>query len=314
MSGSAASIGRGVRPLLPFVFVALCLLAMCNPDLSFDEELHARSVVHVSHFLTFVLGLVIGCYGTIAGIGGGPLIVPILLLFYDWPAEDVVASSLFVVFLNATSGSIGYASQKRIDYKAGISFSLAALPGAVLSSFAHHLFDIRSFDHIFGCFLLLLAGYTLLRVDRADRPPQPRKDRVRGLRRVVMVDRFRKRYVFYSDDNLGIATNFFLGFLAGFLGIGGGVFQVPILIFVLGFPTHIATATSHFITMLTSGSALGSSVLLGNVHFAETAWFGVAVVIGAQAGAKIAGNLRSKAILYLFVGVLGLLAARLLSS
>lgn len=296
------------------LFVALCLFALCNPELSLRADPHTSSAAHIPSFLTLVLGLVIGCYGTIVGIGGGPLIVPILLLFYDWPAEDVVASSLFVVFLNALSGSAGYAAQGRIDFRGGLTFSLAALPGAVLSGFVHHLVDVRSFDRIFGCFLLLLAGYTLLRVDRADRPARARVRPAWGARRVVIVDRSRQRHVFYSDDNLGISVSFFLGFLVGFLGIGGGVFQVPTLIFFLGFPTHVATATSHLITMLTSGFALGSNALLGNIRFAETAWLGVGVVVGAQAGARIARNLRSRSILYLFAGILALLAARLLSS
>jgi len=307
------SAGRTLKLSLLVVFAALCVCAMCNPSLSIhDDGMSWDGAQHIPAFVTLVLGFVIGCYGTIVGIGGGPLIVPVLLLFYDWPAEDVVASSLFVVCLNALSGTLGYAAQRRIDYRGGVVFSLAALPGAVLSSFVHHLLDIRIFDHIFGLFLVALAGFTLFKVSRADRLPRrpPRPE----LRRVVIFDRFRQRHVFHCDDALGISSNFFLGFLAGFLGIGGGVFQVPLLVFVLQFPTHIATATSHFVTMLTSAFALAPNVALGNVHFAETAWLGFGVVVGAQAGAKAARRLRSRAILYLFSGILAVLAARLLSS
>jgi uncharacterized membrane protein YfcA len=305
---------RAVRPALLVVLLALCLCAMCNPNLSFhDESLKASPTLHVPNLLTLLLGLVIGCYGTIVGIGGGPLIVPVLLFFYRWPIEDIVASSLLIVFLNALSGSVGYASQRRIDYKGGLAFSFAAMPGAVVSGFVHHLIAISIFDTIFGIFLLGLAGYTLARLGRVDSPlrrarPGP------GSRRVSIVDRFRQRHEFFCDDRLGISTNFALGFLAGFLGIGGGVFQVPILIFLLGYPTHIATATSHFITMLTALFALTPGVLLGNVHFGETLWFGLGVVIGAQAGAKVASRLRSRAILALFAAILVVFSMRLLTT
>lgn len=306
---------RAIRPGLLLLIAALCMCGMCNPHLSLhDDFLTSTPTLHIPNLVTLLLGLVIGCYGTIVGIGGGPLVVPILLLFYDWPTESVVASSLFVVFLNALSGTAGYAVQRRIDYKGGIAFSLAAMPGAVISSFVHHLLDVRFFDSIFGVFLLLLAGYTVIKVDRVDRPRRPEPGAKWRLRRVLLVDRFKIRHEFRCDDNLGISVNLFLGFLAGFLGIGGGVFQVPILIFLLGYPTHIATATSHFVTMLTSAFALAPNVMLGNVHFLETAWFGVGVVVGAQAGAKVARSLRSKAILYLFAGILVTFAVRLFFS
>jgi uncharacterized membrane protein YfcA len=108
-----------------------------------------------------------------------------------------------------------------------------------------------------------------------------------------------------------MSINLVLGFLAGFLGIGGGVLQVPILVFLLGYPIHIATATSHFVTMLTAGFALAPNLFLGNVHFADVTWMGAGVVVGAQVGAKVAPKLRSKAILVLFCCILVAFAARL---
>jgi uncharacterized membrane protein YfcA len=231
---------------------------------------------------------------------------------FAWPIEEVVASSLFVVFLNATSGSVGYASQKRIDVKGGVAFSVAALPGALLSGLVHHLVRVPFFDIIFGVFLLALAGYTVVRLDRVDAPAKPlSRAKRRELRRIVMVDAFREKYDFHTNQSLGISLNLVLGFVAGFLGIGGGVLQVPILVFLLGYPIHIATATSHFVTMLTAAFALTPNVLLGNVHFAATAWLGAGVVVGAQIGAKLATRLRSKAILYLFAAILVVFAVRL---
>lgn len=296
---------RAFRLALLVIVAALCMSAMCAPDLEVTSALPGMTDLGV-----FLVGLAIGCYGTIVGIGGGPLLVPILHFIHRWPTEDVVASSLFVVFLNAMSGSAGYAAQKRIDTKGALVLSLAAMPGAVLSGFVHHLWSVPSFDVIFGVFLLALAGYTLLRVDSLGRSV-PVGRRRRGLRHILIVDAFKEKHDFYSDQSLGIAINLILGFLAGFLGIGGGVLQVPILVFLLGYPIHIATATSHFVTMLTSAFALAPNVFLGNVHFASVTWMGLGVVFGAQVGAKLAPRLRSKAILYLFCCILVAFAVRL---
>jgi uncharacterized membrane protein YfcA len=281
---------------------------MIKPEMSVSMDAAPSVSMSIALLAT---GIAIGGYGTVVGIGGGPLLVPILHFMYAWPIEDVVASSLFVVLLNATSGSIGYARQRRIDVTGGIGLSLAAMPGAVLSGLVHHLVQIPFFDGIFAVFLLGLAGYTVLRVDRFDQLAVRRRRSTAGLRRVVIVDAFRERHVFYSDQTLGITLNLVLGFLAGFLGIGGGVLQVPILVFLLDYPIHIATATSHFVTMLTAAFALAPNIVLGNVHFWATAWLGVGVVVGAQLGAKLALKLRSNAILYLFAAILVAFALKL---
>ena len=309
---AARELVAGAKPLrlaLLTAIATLCLFGMFEPQRLLDGQSGAAIS---SAAVLFAAGLGIGGYGTVVGIGGGPLLVPILHFMYAWPIEEVVASSLFVVLLNATSGSIGYFSQKRIDFRGGVAFSVAALPGAVISGMIHHLVQVPFFDVIFGVFLLGLAGYTLLRLSDGDRSAGQRKRRPKkGFRRIVMVDAFRRRYDFYSNQSLGISLNLVLGFLAGFLGIGGGVLQVPILVFGLGYPIHIATATSHFVTMLTAAFAVGPNILLGNVHFEATTWLGLGVVVGAQLGAKLASSLRSKAILYLFAAILVVFAIRL---
>jgi uncharacterized membrane protein YfcA len=72
-----------------------------------------------------VLGVLVGAFGTLVGAGGGFLLVPILLLLYpDLEPDTVTAMSLLVVFVNASSGSVAYARQKRIDFWSGGWFAL----------------------------------------------------------------------------------------------------------------------------------------------------------------------------------------------
>ena len=79
------------------------------------------------------LGFVIAAYGTLIGASGGFVLVPLLLLLYPKESPEIITSiSLAVVFFNAASGSVAYARMKRIDYKSGIIFSIATIPGAIL--------------------------------------------------------------------------------------------------------------------------------------------------------------------------------------
>ena len=77
-----------------------------------------------------ILGFAIGTYGTIIGLGGGFILVPVLLLLYpDYEPESVTAISLAVVCASTISGSIAYARQRRIDYVTGLIFAAASAPG-----------------------------------------------------------------------------------------------------------------------------------------------------------------------------------------
>ena len=292
----------------------ICVVAMfVSPTMSVSGPYGSVLVTSTSIFaILLITGFAVGAYGTVVGIGGGPIIVPILFFFYAWDAQFLVATSLMIVFLNSLSGSVGYAKQKRIDYVGGIKFALAALPGAILSGFVHHRFNIRAFDIIFGVFLLLLAAYCLLKAKQTqpDQVPQKRGDR--SYRRLAFVDQFGVKFNFRVNDRLGISMNLLLGFFVGFLGIGGGVFQVPILLFLLSYPPHVATATSHFITMLTCLFAVIPHLYFGTVHFGEVMWMGLGVVIGAQAGAWLAPKVNAKFLIYLFVVVILVFALKLL--
>jgi uncharacterized membrane protein YfcA len=175
----------------------------------------------------------------------------------------------------------------------------------------HQVFRVSFFNLIFGVFLLALGIYALSRLDRVD-VPQPAGS-ARG-RRVVIHDSLGTRYDFYSNDAAGVALNALLGFGCGFLGIGGGVFQLPILVFVLRYPTHVAAATSHFVTLQTCAFALLPSVLAGHVQYDQLIWLAGGVVIGAQIGARLAARLRSRTLIALFVLVLFAFAARLIFS
>jgi uncharacterized protein len=306
---SAAYVVRGTILALGLV----CLVGMFSTPSWGAVQSGWALPVGLAELGIFAAGLAIGCYGTLVGIGGGPLVVPILVFFYGWDPRYVVGTSLMVVFLNALSGTSGYAYQRRIDYVGGLQYALAALPGAVLSGFIHRHFNVPGFGQIFGVFLLILAAYCVLGAQHVQAVVREKTSAIKASHRVLSFrDRFGIKYRFGVDDRLGSGLNLGLGFLVGFLGIGGGVLQVPILVFVLRYPVHIATATSHFVTLLTCTYALAPALAFGHVRFTQSLWMGLGVVLGAQVGAWLSPKLDARRIMILFVFVILFFALRLL--
>jgi uncharacterized membrane protein YfcA len=109
-----------------------------------------------------------------------------------------------------------------------------------------------------------------------------------------------------------------VGFVSSFLGIGGGVVHVPLLVTVLGFPTHIATATSHFVLAWMALVATLTHVVAGTFHggvgLRRAAALSVGVVFGAQLGAILSQRLSGTVIQRLLAAGLLVLGLRLVLS
>jgi uncharacterized membrane protein YfcA len=115
----------------------------------------------LNYFWLVPIGFAVGAYGTLIGAGGGFVLMPILVILYPNESPVVLASiSLAVVFFNALSGSIAYARMKRVDYRAGLLFAAATVPGAIVGALVTPMVSRRVFDLILG--VLMVLGGTFL--------------------------------------------------------------------------------------------------------------------------------------------------------
>jgi uncharacterized protein len=272
----------------------------------------------LTYLWLFPLGLAIGTFGTLIGAGGGFILVPILLIVYPNENTELITSiSLAVVFFNALSGSVAYARMKRIDYKSGIIFAVATIPGAILGAVSTAYVPRYAFNIIFGV-LMIVAGVFLwlsakddhaqAHADPASRPNGEKPTRW-TVRELVDADDACYRYAY--NPVVGIVLSIFVGFVSSLLGVGGGFIHVPALSRLLNFPVHIATATSHFV--LAVMALTGTLVHIANGAFEygarRTAILAVGVVLGAQVGARLSNRvggkwiIRGLALALTFVGI-----------
>ena len=241
-----------------------------------------------------LLGAAVGALGTLIGAGGGFLLLPILVFLYPHdPPALLTAISLSVVCANATSGSIAYARLGRIDYRAGLLFTLAGLPSSVFGALLTRRLDHRVFDPLLGVMLLVGAAIIVL---RPHREPGPRA----GAPTRTLVERDGTTHVYAPRLGLGALLTVGVGFVASLLGIGGGILHVPLLVYVLGFPTHVSTATSHFVLALLSLAAVLVHLLGGSLGpVLDRTWpLVVGVIGGAQLGARLSSRLHGRWILW----------------
>ena len=244
-----------------------------------------------------VMGYFVAAFGTLVGAGGGIFFVPIFLYFFGWEPTMVIGTSLAVVMFNALSGSYAYIKQKKVLYRAGIAFSLATVPGAILGAIWSNYFNGMTFRFSFGLLLLfisLVIGFKNWK--KSSKAPE------------VEIDK--ENFQFNMAG--GIAISFVVGFISSIFGIGGGIIHVPAMVYLLGFPAHIATATSHFVLAISSMVGVGSHFLQGHILYTPAFFAGIGAIFGAQLGAKISKKVKARSILMLLSFALLMLAVRLI--
>lgn len=258
------------------------------------------------------LGFVIGAYGTLIGAGGGFVLMPILLLLYpDETPELLTSISLAVVFFNALSGSWAYARMRRIDYKSGLLFSAATIPGAVIGALTTAYIPRRLFDAVFGLLMIAASAYLLLR------PNREKQAMVGNLhhhftRELVKADG--RSHTFSYNPIVGVGLSLFVGYLSSLLGIGGGVIHVPALVHFLNFPVHVATATSHFILAIMALTGTLVHVATGTFSHGvrRTISLALGVLLGAQLGARLSDRVQGDWIIRGLAIALGFVGIRIL--
>lgn len=286
------------------------------------------------------MGFVVGLYGTLVGIGGGPLIVPVIAMMFGYDTPTVIAISLFVIFFNTLSGSVAYIKEKRVDLVSGTKFGLATIPGSLISTFGVYYIHLHVFTFFFGLLLLGLAVYiffkpaeagvvrvTPVAVNRSGataklRPYQIRASRyyplwgaqeqnadaweqIRGehISDRVIRDELGNVYRYRVNEQIGMVIAALIGIFSTFLGIGGGLIQVPVLVYLLSFPVHVATATSHYITAINTCFTLIPFMVNNDIVYRPALTLALGAVVGAQIGARLSNRIYGNTLLKLLIPV-----------
>jgi uncharacterized protein len=235
----------------------------------------------------------VGTYGTLVGLGGGFLVVPLLLFVYKLSPPAAAATSLVVVFLNAASGSAGYLRRRRVEVRAGLLFALGTIPGALIGPAIATRMPQRTFELLFAIFLIGMALVFFVRPEtQGERPSTFGGDWMR-ISRTYVAPGGAEHPISFSVP-VAMVISFCVGVLASLFGIGGGVIHVPAMIRLMGFPVHVATATSTFVLAITALTAVLEYTRRDFVQWPLAAALGMGVVLGAQLGAAVSHRIQAR--------------------
>ena len=247
------------------------------------------------YLLTFLVGLGAGVLSALLGVGGAVVTTPAIRVLGATPIL-AVGSTVPAILPAAISGTWRYAKAGLVDWRAalglGISGAVFAVGGAMTSS----LIDGRILM-LLTAFLMFWSGISVVRGGRGSGQPEPDTE-------PDTEPHTEPKHSLPVIGSLGAAS----GFVAGLLGVGGGIIMVPVLTGPLKIPMKSAVASSLVAVAIFSIPALVTHIILGHVDWAFALPLMLGVIPGAQIGARITIGSSDRSIRLLFGALIIVLA------
>jgi len=217
------------------------------------------------------LGFAAGVLGSMIGLGGGIVVVPVLT-FFGFSPTLAASSSLLAAFSNATASTISYSKQKRVEFSLGLKLGLLTIPGTVLGAYVSSDITPQIFKILFGLVLIASAIYIFARKKIESKKP--------NLTSKMMV--------------FAIGASFFAGIISAFFGIGGGIIFVPLMVVGMGMAMKKAAPTSQLILLFASLSGVIVHSLLGHSDFLVAGFLAMGSFAGGIVGAKLSIEIKER--------------------
>jgi uncharacterized protein len=271
--------------------------------------------MNVLEFTVLVAGgsFLAGLLGSLTGLGGGVVLVPLLTLFFKVDIRYAIGASLVSVIATSSGAAAAYVREGFSNIRIGMFLEIATTLGALLGAFLASIMPTKSLALIFGVMLLYSAYLS--------RKPRPRAER--NLPPNQLATRLRMNGSFPSEEGgtrpynvqnvpAGFSLMFCAGALSGLLGIGSGAVKVLAMDQAMKIPFKVSTTTSNFMIGVTAAASAGIYLNRGYVDPGLSMPVMLGVLAGSLIGAKILMKAETKILRLVFSLVIAFLGAQMI--
>jgi len=257
-----------------------------------------------------------GILGSISGLGGGIVIVPVLTILMKVPIEQAIAASIVsVIAVSSGAGSV-YVKDRITNVRIAMFLELSTAAGALLGAgyLAGHINPSLLYV-LFGV-LLLISLVPIFAKLGEELPQNVHNDKLATALRMngSYYDKHLGRDVPYQVTGIPwtLVIMFAAGVISGVLGIGAGVVKVIAHEVAMKVPTKVSTATSNFMIGVTAAAGAGVYLRRGQVLPYMVVPVAVFVLIGAFIGTLIMEKLSNSIIRKIFALLLAIVGIQML--
>jgi uncharacterized membrane protein YfcA len=265
--------------------------------------------------IVFAASLVAGLIGSLLGLGGAFIVVPVLVLAMKIDIRYAIGASLVAVIATSSGAAAAYVKEGMTNLRVAMFLETATAAGAITGAFINSWVSTRALFVIFGL-LLSYSAVIMLRKSQATHHLRPVPDRLADRLQLhgQFYDRAEQRMISYqvAHTRLGWCLMYVAGIASGLLGIGSGVLKVPTMDLAMGMPIKASSATSNFMIGVTAAASAGVYFSRGDINPFIAGPVAMGVLIGSVVGSRLLGGLEQRSIRIVFVLVLLYVAGEML--
>jgi hypothetical protein len=259
--------------------------------------------------VVFAVSLGAGLLGSLLGLGGGLILVPVLTLLLGVDIRYAVGASIVSVIATSSGAAAAYVRERLTNLRVAMFLELATTAGALTGASLGGLLKGRWLYVVFGA-MMGYSGLTMLRklgrgaCAAAEAPPNALADRL-GLHSSYWDEESGREVPYRVTRPLtGLGLMYGAGTVSGLLGIGSGALKVPAMDLAMGLPLKVSTATSNFMIGVTAAASAGIYFARGDIDPFIAGPVCAGVMLGSFTGSRYLTRVKGSWLRVLFVGVL----------
>jgi uncharacterized membrane protein YfcA len=262
--------------------------------------------------ILFLGSLVAGLLGSLTGLGGGVVIIPLLTLVFKVDIHYAIGTSLISVIATSSGAAAAYVREGITNIRLGMFLELATTAGAIAGAWLATYLPTSVIAILFGAILIISAGLSFAK--RADPvitgPPGALSVRLRLNSNMPTPNGPRPYFV--KNIVGGFLMMNIAGVISGLLGIGSGALKVIAMDNIMRIPFKVSTTTSNFMIGVTAAASVGIYLKRGYIDPGLSMPVMLGVLGGAFIGSRLLTAAKTESLKIVFALVILVLAAEMI--
>lgn len=259
-------------------------------------------------FVVLAFSVGAGLLGSLLGIGGGLILIPVLTLLLKVDIHYAVGASIVSVIATSSGAAAAYVRERMANLRVAMFLELATTAGALSGAFLSGRVGGRGVYLVFGAVMAYSALVMLRRMRSTEVAPVPED---------ALADRLALHGSYWDESTgrevdyrvtrplAGLGLMYVAGTVSGMLGIGSGALKVPAMDLAMRLPLKVSTATSNFMIGVTAAASAGVYFARGHIDPFIAGPVCVGVTLGAWLGSRhLMAKVNASRLRALFVCVL----------
>lgn len=266
--------------------------------------------------LTFTIILLLGAYlaglaGSLTGLGGGVVIIPLLTLFFHVDIRYAIGAALVSSIATSSGSASAYVKEGITNVRLGMFLEIATTTGAVIGAILAIYTPVNIVAILFGVMLIFSAAMTLRKKNES---ALTQGSKLSYLLKLNSSYPGKEGRIDYKLTNVGAGFSIMTvaGMLSGLLGIGSGALKVLAMDTAMKVPFRVSTTTSNFMVGVTAAASAVVYLQRGYIDPGIAFPVIIGVLAGAFTGSKLLMRINVKSLKLIFSIAITLIALNMI--